>query len=54
MPSAGFELATPATKRPQNYALDRAVTEVGSVVLHIDYSDFNISSILHTIKADRL
>jgi hypothetical protein len=25
MPSAGFEPATPATKRPQTYALDRAV-----------------------------
>jgi hypothetical protein len=23
MPSAGFEPATPATKRPQTYALDR-------------------------------
>jgi hypothetical protein len=33
MPSAGFEPATPATKRPQTYALDRAVTEVG---LHAD------------------
>jgi hypothetical protein len=29
MPSAGFEPATPATKRPQTYALDRASTEVG-------------------------
>jgi hypothetical protein len=29
MPSAGFELATPATKRPQTYALVRAATEVG-------------------------
>jgi hypothetical protein len=29
MPSAGFEAATPATKRPQTYALDRAATEVG-------------------------
>jgi hypothetical protein len=33
MPSAGFEPATPATKRPQTYALDRAVTEVGQVQL---------------------
>jgi hypothetical protein len=30
MPSAGFEPATPATKRPQTYALDRAATEVCS------------------------
>jgi hypothetical protein len=29
MPSAGFEPATPTTKRPQTYALDRAATEVG-------------------------
>jgi hypothetical protein len=29
MPSARFEPATPATKRPQTYALDRAATEVG-------------------------
>jgi hypothetical protein len=29
MPSAGFEPATPSTKRPQTYALDRTVTEVG-------------------------
>jgi hypothetical protein len=34
MPSAGFEPATPATKRPQTYALDRADTEVGSTSLH--------------------
>jgi hypothetical protein len=29
MPSAGFEPATPATKRPQTYALHRSATEVG-------------------------
>jgi hypothetical protein len=29
MPSAGFEPATPSTKRPQTYALERAATEVG-------------------------
>jgi hypothetical protein len=29
MPSVGFEHATPTTKRPQTYALDRAATEVG-------------------------
>jgi hypothetical protein len=28
MPSAEFEPAIPATKRPQTYALDRTVTEV--------------------------
>jgi hypothetical protein len=30
MPSAGFQPATPATKQPQTYALDRAATEVGA------------------------
>jgi hypothetical protein len=29
MPSAGFKPAIPATKRPQTYALDRAVTVIG-------------------------
>jgi hypothetical protein len=29
MYSAGFEPETPATKRPHNYALDRAANEVG-------------------------
>jgi hypothetical protein len=29
MPWAGFEPATPETKRPQTYALERAATEVG-------------------------
>jgi hypothetical protein len=33
MPSAEFEPATPATKRPQTYALDRAATEVGILAL---------------------
>jgi hypothetical protein len=33
MPSAGFEPVTPATKRPQTYALDRAATEVGELLL---------------------
>jgi hypothetical protein len=35
MPSAGFEPATPATKRQQTYVLDRAATEVGDCRLHI-------------------
>jgi hypothetical protein len=29
MPSAGFETATQATKRPQTYALDRSATGIG-------------------------
>jgi hypothetical protein len=32
MPSAGFEPAIPATKRPQTYALDRADTIIGNYV----------------------
>jgi hypothetical protein len=35
MPPAVFELATPATKRPQTYALDCAVTEIGFLYIHI-------------------
>jgi hypothetical protein len=38
MSSAGFETATPATKRPQTYALDRAATEVGEAYLNINNS----------------
>jgi hypothetical protein len=30
MPRAGLEAATPATKRPQTYALDRAATRIGN------------------------
>jgi hypothetical protein len=29
MPSAGFEPAIPAAKRPQTYALDRAANGIG-------------------------
>jgi hypothetical protein len=32
MPSAGFEPAIPATKRPQTYALDRADTGTGKEI----------------------
>jgi hypothetical protein len=31
MPSAGFETATPATKRPQTYALYREATGIGLI-----------------------
>jgi hypothetical protein len=33
MPSAGLEPVIPATKRPQTYALDRAVTGIGSLIV---------------------
>jgi hypothetical protein len=29
MPSAGFEIAIPTTKRPNTYAKDRTATEIG-------------------------
>jgi hypothetical protein len=32
--TAGFEPATPATKRPQTYALGRADTKIGNTYLH--------------------
>jgi hypothetical protein len=40
MPSAGFEPATPATKRTQTYALDRASTEVGIYLLAFSSDSF--------------
>jgi hypothetical protein len=41
MPSAGFETATPATKRPQIYSLDRAAAEVGCIIIIIiNFSGF--------------
>jgi hypothetical protein len=46
MPSAGFEPATPVTKRPQTYVLDRAATEVGINILSLNFinvvRDFSI------------
>jgi hypothetical protein len=30
MPRAGFKPTTPATERPQTYALDHAATEIGN------------------------
>jgi hypothetical protein len=33
MPSVGFEPAIPANKRPQTYALDRAATRIGFIVM---------------------
>jgi hypothetical protein len=45
MPSAGFEPAIPATKRPQTYALDRATTEIDQWLInytsiHLDISNY--------------
>jgi hypothetical protein len=38
MPRAGFEHATPVTKRPKTYALDRAAAGFGRKLL-VDYKD---------------
>jgi hypothetical protein len=39
MPSAGFEPAIPATKRPQTYALDRAACDrLYGIVANIKFS----------------
>jgi hypothetical protein len=35
MPSAEFEPAIPATKRPQTYALDRAATGIGENPIYV-------------------
>jgi hypothetical protein len=35
MSSAGFEPVTPATKRPQTYALNHTATEVGIIIIII-------------------
>ena len=37
MPPAGFELAIPASERPQTHALDRAATGIGSAALRIPF-----------------
>ena len=36
MPPAGFEPTVPAGDRPQTYALDRAATDTGCVIIYID------------------
>jgi hypothetical protein len=35
MPSARFELAIPASKRPQTYALDPAAIGIAKVIFHV-------------------
>jgi hypothetical protein len=45
MPSAGFEPATAATKRPQTYALDRAATEVGYYYYYYYYHHHLLSQV---------
>jgi hypothetical protein len=41
MPRAEFEPATPATKRPQIYTLDRAATGIGliTLLLYVNWSE---------------
>jgi hypothetical protein len=38
MPRVGFEPATPATKQPQTYALDRAATGISWKYLHFGFN----------------
>jgi len=38
MSPAGLEPTIPACERPQTHALDRAATEIGSVILCSDYA----------------
>jgi hypothetical protein len=42
MPSAEFEPAIPATKRPQTYALDRAATGIGNEVHYTVHKMWNV------------
>jgi hypothetical protein len=53
MPSAGFEPATPATKRPQTYALDSSATEVGSKRLYGAISQ-NAAILYSKIKGNQI
>jgi len=45
MPSAGFEIAIPATKRPQTYASDRAATGIGKV--SVTYTSIGVTVVLN-------
>jgi hypothetical protein len=40
MPSAGYEPALPAIKRPQAYALDRTAKKHPSKILKLNTADF--------------
>ena len=42
VPSAGFELATPATERPQTYALDRTALRINILYLIIRLHNLNV------------
>jgi hypothetical protein len=51
MPRAVFEPATPATERPQTYALDRAATGIGEFyLLLMQIILIQISNLLKTFK----
>jgi hypothetical protein len=49
MPSAGFEPAIPATKRPQTHALDNTVTGIGKQKIYI-YETYIIIKIVPWIQ----
>ena len=54
MPPVGFEPTIPASERPQTYALDRAATETGKVLLIIILSLHYIFPIVKRIKGQRI
>jgi hypothetical protein len=49
MPLAGFEPAIPASERPQTHALDRAVTGIIGISLHINTVRSEINSAVNCI-----
>jgi hypothetical protein len=54
MPPAGFELAIPATKLPQTYALHRAATGIGSYDNYIGVQHLLILTTFVTNKAPNI
>jgi hypothetical protein len=61
MPPVGFEPAIPATKQPQTYALDRAVTGIGTfsssdlkLVTERPNRDRRCVCCFHWLKSDRI
>ena len=51
MPPVGFQLTISAGERPQTYALDRAATGTGDVIL---YQDTKFCTILGIFPASRI
>jgi hypothetical protein len=51
MPSAGFEPAIPATKRPQTYVLDHTATGIGIMYITVQKFSKNITMDVDTHHA---